>query len=83
MVRVRVMVRARVTLRVEVMVTVGFRISGTVKTRTTGLTMHTIVNDNQFSHTSRFWVEKARRKRQNKKPFLISAIEVLAQVHTI
>ena len=49
---VRVMVRARVTLRVEVMVTVGFRISGTVKTRTTGLTMHTIVNDNQFSHTT-------------------------------
>ena len=68
---VRVMVRARVTLRVEVMVTVGFRISGRVKTRTTGLTMHTIVNDNQFSHTctSRFWVEKARRKRQNKNSF--------------
>ena len=42
---VRVMVRARVTLRVEVMVTVGhgFRIRGRVKTRTAGLTMHTIV----------------------------------------
>ena len=42
---VRVMVRARVTLRVEVMVTVGhgFRIRGRVKTRTDGLTMHTIV----------------------------------------
>ena len=40
---VRVMVRARVTLRVEVMVTVGFRIRGRVKTRTASLTMHTIV----------------------------------------
>ena len=37
------MVRARVTLRVEVMVslvTVGFRISRRVKTRTSGLTIH-------------------------------------------
>ena len=56
---VRVMVRARVTLRVEVMVTVGFRISGTVKTRTTGLTMHTIVNDNQFSHTCTYSTHRA------------------------
>ena len=38
---VRVMVRARFTLRVDVMVTVGFRIRGRVKTRTAGLTMHT------------------------------------------
>ena len=40
---VRVMARARVTLmiRVEVMVTVGFRIRGRVKTRTAGLIMHT------------------------------------------
>ena len=40
---VRVMVRARVTLRVEVMVTVGVMIRGRVKTRTASLTMHTIV----------------------------------------
>ena len=38
---VRVMVRARVTLRVELMVTGGFRIRGRVKTRTAGLTVHT------------------------------------------
>ena len=31
----------------------------------------------------KFWVEKARRKRQNKTCYLISAIGLLAQVHTI
>ena len=41
---VMVMVRAiaRVTLRVEVMVTAGFKISGRPKTRTADLTMQTI-----------------------------------------
>ena len=44
---VRVMVSARVTLRVEVMVTVGFRISGRVTAKTAGLTPHTIVVQKQ------------------------------------
>ena len=34
-------------------------------------------------YMSRFWIEKARRKHQKQKSFFISAIEFLAQVHTI
>ena len=36
-----------------------------------------------LQHMSRFWVEKARRKRQNINRVFFSAIEFLAQVHKI